>query len=250
MNVFSALLPQKFLAVATLFCASALLIVSSGCGLTAKAQNAEGVRLYQQGQFPGAQQRFQQAIHGNPRSADAYYNLAATYHQNGKASKQPGELDQAESYYHQCLDREPNHRDCYRGLAVLLVEQERSEEAFRLVEGWMTRSPSLADPRIELARLSEEFGDHKASEHYLLEALNVEPNNSRALAALGRLREESGNQAQALANYQRSLWNDRFQPEVAARVAALQTALGTSAVASAAPPPGTRAATAPAPIFR
>ncbi|NLF08962.1 MAG: hypothetical protein GX594_13425, partial [Pirellulaceae bacterium] len=49
--------------------------------------------------------------------------------------------------------------------------------------------------------------------------------------ALGKIREEAGNTAQALANYQRSLELDNRQEYVASRVAALQggaSALGPS----------------------
>jgi tetratricopeptide (TPR) repeat protein len=202
-------------------------------------QNAEGVRLYQQAYYQGAAQQFQQALAADPTNADAYYNLAATYHQTGKAQQRQADLDQAENLYNQCLDRNPNHRDCYRALAVLLVEQNRSEEAFRLMEGWSARSPALSDPKIELARLYDEFGDKAAAQQHLLAALTTEPNNARALAALGKIREESGDRVQALADYQRSLWHDRFQPEVAARVAALQTATSPTSIALPAPP-GTR----------
>ena len=59
----------------------------------------------------------------------------------------------------------------------------------------------------------------------------------RALAALGKLREESGDPVQALANYQRSLGFNRNQPEVAARVAALQ-AVGIGAPNYASPGDG------------
>ena len=47
----------------------------------------------------------------------------------------------------------------------------------------------------------------------LIEAVTIDPHNARALAALGRLREESGDTTQALTNYQRSLAN---QPQPAA----------------------------------
>src|SRR5918993_803628 len=50
--------------------ASWLLVAATGCGLNAQAQNASGVRLYQQGFYPGAQQRFQQAIQNDPTNAD------------------------------------------------------------------------------------------------------------------------------------------------------------------------------------
>lgn len=206
-------------------------LLAAGCGLNSKSQNAAGVRFYQQGYYQGAMQRFQQAIYNDPKNGDSYYNMAATLHKTGRGNQSQNELDQAESYYNQCLDHSPNHRDCYRGLAVLLSEQGRSEEAFRLIEGWSVRSPTMSDPKIELARLHQEYGDREAAKNHLLEALAVDPNNSRALAALGKIHDEVGNAPQALANYQRSLMSNRQQPEVAARVATLQPALGNRMLA-------------------
>jgi tetratricopeptide (TPR) repeat protein len=194
-----------------------------GCGsFAARGYNADGVRSFQQSQYQLALQQFQQAIYEDPTNPDGYYNLAATYHRMGKISRHQADLDQAENFYNQCLDHDPDHRDCYRGLAVLLVEQNRTHEAFRLIEGWADRSPASPDARIELARLSEEFGDRRASKEYLVEALAIDPNDPRALAALGRIREELGERRQALANYQRSLYFNPFQPELTARVAVLR----------------------------
>jgi tetratricopeptide (TPR) repeat protein len=107
---------------------------------------------------------------------------------------------------------------------VLLAEQGRSQEAFRLIEGWVNGQPSSADAKIELARLCEEFGDRNAAKEHLIEAITIQPNNSRALAALGKIREETGDTAQALANYQRSYWYNGQQPQVASRISALQSA--------------------------
>lgn len=210
--------------------AVALLLTSAGC---AQSQNSEGVRLFQQGNYPAAMQRFQQALYSNPQNADAYYNLAATHHRLGKLQNNRAELDQAEGLYHQCLDRNPNHVDCHRGLAVLLVEENRAGDAFKLLEGWATRNPTLAEPKIQLARLYEEFSDPAAAKEQLVDALSIEPYNARALAALGKLHETAGNASQALAVYERSLWHNNAQAEVAARVASLRTALGA---APAAPP--------------
>ena len=205
------------------FLAVGLLMVVSGCGsFAARGYNADGVRSFQQSQYQLALTQFGKAIHEDPADPDGYYNLAATYHRIGKISKHQTDLDQAESFYNQCLDHDPEHRDCYRGLAVLLVEENRTQEAFRLIEGWAARQPPSADARIELARLNEEFGDKKSAQDHLVEALTIDPNNARALAALGKVREELGQRAQAVANYQRSLYLNPFQPELAAHVAALQ----------------------------
>ena len=213
-----------------------VLLGLGGCNFMAQGQNAEGVRMHQQGSYPQALQKFQQALYSDPNNADAYYNMAATYHRMGKLSNNRIELDQAEGYYNQCLDRDPNHVDCHRALAVLLVEENRSEEACRLIERWADRNPSLADPKVELARLFEEFGNKEAAKQHLVDALAVNPYDSRALAALGRIHEEMGNPEQALTVYQRSLWYDHLQPEVSARVAALQSALGPQPQSA----PGTR----------
>jgi tetratricopeptide (TPR) repeat protein len=199
--------------------------LSGGCNqMNSQALNAEGVRLYQLGNYQQAADNFQRAVASDPKGATSYYNLAAALHKTGKLAGRQGDLAQAERLYNQCLEYDPNHAECYRGLAVLLSETGRQDAAFRLLEGWASRSPQLADPRIELARLLEESSNVEQASARLVEALAIDPHNSRALTALGRLREVSGDRAQALANYQRSLSVNRFQPEIAARVAALQAA--------------------------
>ncbi len=222
-------------------------VSASGCGPVAHLQNADGVRLYQQGYYDAAQQRFQQAMYNAPQDADAFYNLAATFHRLGNMNQQESYLDQAEQYYHQCLDRDPNHNDCHRGLAVLLVENSRSEEAFALLESWADRNPALPDPHIELARLFEEFGDRTAAKEHLVAALTVDPDNSRALAALGSIREQLGETVQALADYQRSLAANGMQEDLRARVAALQTAVAPYPMAG---PNGTRTVITTGPPLR
>ena len=220
-----------------------VLALFSGCNVASSGMNMEGARLHQQGDYQAAMQRFMQAIAQDPNNADSYYNLAATHHRMGKLNNNEADLIQAESFYNQCLDRNSDHTECYRGLAVLLTETERPDAAFRLMEGWVTRSPALADAKIELARLSQEFGNNNAAKEHLLSALNLEPSNSRALTALGNIREADGEHLQALQNYERSLASNQFQPLVASRVAALQSTVGRSTLLS--PPGETRVVSEP-----
>ncbi|QDU54594.1 cellulose synthase subunit BcsC [Aeoliella mucimassa] len=205
----------------------------SGCNnLNSQALNSEGVRLYQQGNYQQASIRFQEAIANDPTSANGYYNLAASLHKSGTMYNRPNDLQQAETLYNKCLEHDPNHAECYRGLAVLLSETNRQDASFRLLSGWVQANPSLPDARIELARLYEETGRAEEAKTTLIDALNVDPNNARALTALGRLRDQSGDYAQALVNYSRSLEINRFQPEVAARVASLNAATGNTTATS------------------
>ena len=222
---------------------AALALSSAGCKMMSLGQNTAGVQQYQQGNYQAALQTFHQSVAQAPNNPDGYYNLASTYHRIGKLTGRRGDLDQAEQYYHQCLDRNPNHADCHRALAVLLVDEQRNEEAFRLLEGWASRNPSSSTPRVELARLTQEFGDPNRAKEQLLQAVAVNPYDTRALTALGKLHEDLGNPAQALADYQRSLWHDSAQPEVAARVAALRGYAGGAPAYT--PPGGTRTVSIP-----
>ena len=211
-----------------------VLLGLSGCGgFNSQGRNSEGVRLFQQARYQEAVKQFQEATYADPNNADAYYNLAATYHRIGKVEHRQADLDQAETYYNLCLDRNDNHTECYRALAVLLAGQGRKDEAFRLIEGWVQRRPEVADSKVELARLNDEFGNRQAAKEYLIEALAVQPDNPRALTALGKIREDAGDTAQALANYRRSINLDNRQPLVASRISALQGGPASTAMVSA-----------------
>jgi len=217
----------QFVVLAVL--AGVCLSSTAGCNiLSARGQNAAGVRQFEKAQagqmgFDQPMRQFQEAINTDPDNPNGYYNLAATHHRVGLVEQSQEDLNRAEDLYNMCLDRDENHREAYRGLAVLLAQQGHSEKAFRLLKGWVDGQPGMADARVELARLTEEYGDKMAAKEHLVEAIKIDPNHPHALAALGKIREGMGDTSQALADYQRSLQQDRFQPQVATRVAALQT---------------------------
>jgi len=214
--------------------AGCCLVSAAGCGrLVAQARNGEGKRLFeQQARYHEALREFQEATYADPTDPTGYYNQARAYHQLGLIENDPADLDRAEDLYNQCLDVAENYgsgfelRNCYRGLAVLLAQQGRQDEAFRLIEGWADSRPDDPDAKIELARLHEEFGNQAEAETHLVDALKAEPHNARALAALGKINEEKGEPEQALRNYQRSLLSNRFQEQVASRVSVLQSTMG------------------------
>lgn len=211
---------------------------AGGCRWASSGQNTLGVRMYQQGRYPEALQQFQVAQATDPTNPDAYYNLASTYHKLGVTQKDQKLIDQAESLYNQCLDLSPNHIDCHRGLAVLLVESGRPEKAFTFLKKWADDNPSMADTRVELSRLHQEFGETKVAERYLDEALAMDPNHYRAWAARGQMREAGGDLNQALQNYQQSLAINSLQPDLYQRVASLNVRIAQNTLATGAPAGG------------
>ncbi|TWT42477.1 tetratricopeptide repeat protein [Botrimarina hoheduenensis] len=240
-------LPTPVSAMGRALCAAlpggllAVVVLATGCNTVQnQTLNAEGVALYRQGAYPQAAEKFQTAISKQPDAADGYYNLAASLHQTGVRLNRPADLQQAEVLYNQCLERDANHVECHRGLAVLLNETNRPDAAFRLMNNWAMASPSNPSPRIELARLLEESKQPEQATTQLVQALTVDPNNARALAALGRIRDQSGDYQQALQNYQRSLAANPSQPQLAARVATLTSAAGGQVSGLTAPAGQTR----------
>jgi len=217
--------------------APALLAAVCGCGGMGRNDNANGVKLYQQGNYLGAVNSFQQALSRQPGNADCFYNLGATYHQQAKVFGRTADMQTAEQYYHLCLARNPNHEACRRALAVLMVEENRGPEATAQLTAWARSQPANPAPHIELARLAQEQGDTREAENQLADALAIDPNNPRALVALGNLRESAGDPAQALADYGRALAVDPQQPTVAAKVASLQAAQANAYRTAALPPP-------------
>ncbi len=203
--------------------------------MSAQGRNVDGVRDYQTGQYHGAIQHFQQALTRDPNNADAYYNLAATYYALGKMNNDQALLQQAEGLYHQCLDLNPDHTSCYRGLASLLVDTDRQESAFTLVKRWAERSYYSAEPRIELARLYDEFNDQETAIQHLTDALQIDATNARAWTAMGQLREKRGELAQALSNYQQAQNLNQHQQGLVPRIASLQQNLNARTMPFGAP---------------
>lgn len=212
--------------------ACGLFLTSAGCHWGSNRKNVVGTQLHQQGHYTAAMQQFQQAVAEDPTNPDGYYNLAATMHRLAKDRQDPKMMDDALNLYQQCLDLSPNHVECHRGLAVLLIDTGKPDRAFALVKNWATRVPNAADPRIELARLYEETGDAGTALQHLESAVQLDANNSRAWLALGRIRESSGDDAQALQNYQRALALNGGQTAVAERVAVLNRRLNSQMDAS------------------
>ena len=70
------------------------LACSTGCRAVATGRNVDGVRYFQQGQYPVAIQRFDSALTIDPKNPDSYYNKGAVLHRTGgnisEAARQAG----------------------------------------------------------------------------------------------------------------------------------------------------------------
>ena len=214
------------------------------CVLGCAAQNhtAEGMRFFGQARYDAAMTAFRSALQANPNDANALYNVAATYHQSARASLQLGnaavaqqQYEQAVRHYLSSIARNPNHADAHRGLATLYMDWQNPQAAFDLLIGWSNANPISAEPKLELARLHQEWAQYvtiqgRAEEaapfrdvpvQILQQILATDPTNYRALRALGFWKEQNGDIAGAVFDYSRSLQANPQQRDLEERIAAL-----------------------------
>jgi tetratricopeptide (TPR) repeat protein len=217
-----------FSAIVIAFCV--ILANSSGCGVASTGDNLQGKRFFNQGNFNGALTSFQQALRRDPTNADAYYNIGAVYQQFAKQTRNLQWQNQAEQYFRNAIQLNAQHVEAHRALAVLLVDTNRQSQAFDLLRTWQARSPTSSEPMIELARLHEEFGDQQRAVQFLADAISMDGQNPRAHKALGVLREKQGQYHLALDNYIRSYQANNMQPDIATKIANLQTRLRTAGI--------------------
>lgn len=212
-----------------------LVMFLAGCNMQANRRNSIGRQAFEQGQYAVAINEFQQAINANPQSADAYYNLGASFAALGKQQNNQQWLGQAEQLYRQAIAIDNRHTDAHRGLASLLIETKRESFAFDLLNDWRNRFPADTEPLVELARLYQEYGDARRATDLLSDALRINPGDLRSLKAMGHLRELEGQTHLAVDNYLRALQVDQNQPDLVQRVSALQYQLAARPVPAGLP---------------
>lgn len=194
----------------------------TGCSrMNGFVNNSRGARHYEQGNFAEASRHFRMAAADKPHDADYLHNLASAMWKQGDPAG-------AEQLYRRALNVDPMHQPSYHSLSKMLKESNRPGDAQELLTMWTETQPYIAEPQIEMAWLNRELGNHAGAEQNLRQALQVEPNNSTALAHLGQVYQDQGRSGEAIGMYQRSLYQNWRQPGVKSRLSNLNGAPATA----------------------
>ncbi len=203
---------QRLLLVA---CFSGLACLAGGCQTEKQERfdqyTAEGVLLYQRGDFVGAREHFEVAHALQPKDANVVYNLAQCH-------DRLGQVDAALACYNQCLTLAPNHADCRHALAWLLYRNGRRAEADAMIEGWLSAEPQLGAAYAEDGWRLRQAGETTLAVGRFQQALHFDPKNLRALLELGQIYEEQERPEFALTMYSRALEWAPNQPELKERI--------------------------------
>jgi len=187
-----------------------------------------GYQEYQVGNYRDARQSYEAALTLEPNDVGLLYNVASCHDRLGSDA-------QAENYYVECLRRSPNHATCRHALAVLWVREGKGDQAVRMIEDWLAAQPKLADAYAEEGWLRHQMGDLNGAQSRLQQALQIDPQNTRAQVELALIYEEKHRPDLATVLYERCLRIDPNQPDVTRRLAALRNAANAASSAPSAP---------------
>jgi Flp pilus assembly protein TadD len=193
----------------------AVLLATAGCETEQQEHfrdlNAEGVRLFQRGNYLEAREHFEVALALDSKDANLQYNL-------GQCCDRLGQADRAEAYYKQCLEIAKNHAACRHALAVLLYRTGRRTEADRMIEDWLIAEPQRSDAYLEDGWRLRRCGEFTQAVARFQQALHFDPRNERAMIELGQMYEEHDRKDYALMMYLRALEIDPRQHDLQERV--------------------------------
>jgi Tfp pilus assembly protein PilF len=177
--------------------------------------SGDGLQLFQQGRFQDARESFQAALALKPDDPNLLYNIGQCYDRQGAN-------DQAEKCYVDCLAKAPDNVPCRFALAAMQVRTGRLTDARHMTEVWLTGYPKQADPYALDGYLWHQAGNLPNAQGRLCQALELDPQNVRALIELGLVYEAMNRPDRAVVLYERALARDPNQPDVRNRLNALQ----------------------------
>jgi tetratricopeptide (TPR) repeat protein len=187
---------------------------------------AQGQLLLQMGQRAQAVQLLDDAVAASPTDAALQAAHVELYRELTQDAVDRGNLDEAEQWLTEGLNRYPGDMSLRYARALLLQEQGRLRKAVGVLEALVAEHPD--DPTLLNALgylLTDQFERHDEARGYIQRALAMEPDSPAIIDSMGWVLFKLGDYGAALDYLERAyrLFDD---PEVAAHLVDVHWALG------------------------
>ena len=186
-NQLTRLLPGPALTLLVGVVIAWIPVVAGSSVSTAHMLNLEGISLAARGDLVGAEQAFRRVLELNPSHAEALNNT-------GRMMVLQGRDTEALGLYRQALNADPIQAETYFNLEELYRRSGQPEDAKVILDRLETaRSGRVEDIAYGLAYrrglVAIALGDSASADHYLSQAIVLDPNQQAASTSLTQLRQ-------------------------------------------------------------
>lgn len=160
-----------------------------------------GLLKYQTGDAQTAVGLIEQAIRSNPNVADFHNNC-------GEAYRTLGRLKEAERCYQQAIKLNPQHVMAHNNLALVLMDGNKLDQAAKHLKLAQRISPNYVEATYNLAQVCFLQGKFDSAKDQLSKVLNLNPGFYPALVQCAAVCEAMGDYAQAMGYFDQALAMD------------------------------------------
>jgi tetratricopeptide (TPR) repeat protein len=126
----------------------------------------------------------------------------SAYVQLGNLRAAQNQLPDAQKAYQQALEQDPNSADALGGVLNVYLKQQQPDKAFATLKAQVAKYPNNSAFHSMLGSLQQgQYKDLAAAESEYKRAVELDKNNTTALASLGMVQNERGNIDAALQTY-------------------------------------------------
>jgi tetratricopeptide (TPR) repeat protein len=158
----------------------------------------DGQNAQQKGDLMGAVRLYTEAIAADSTLYQAFYQRATALMQLNRAAD-------AESDLKKVIQLQPGFPRAYRALGLLLLDRDQTQEAIRAFEKCVELDPKLTGVRIYFASALIKIGQPAKAVDHLRLAIAQKEELPLAHSLLGIALERTGNQAEALAEFENAI---------------------------------------------
>jgi tetratricopeptide (TPR) repeat protein len=170
-----------------------------------ESYNDLGNKLYQQGDWLGAQRCYLEAIAQQADNPQSYYNLGVVLNAQGK-------LEDAEQCYQTAIALKPDYLKAYSNLGCVLVKSNKISEAIAVYYRAIALNPNWAPLQNNLGQALQAQGQPGEALSAYAKAISLQPDWVLPYYNAGKIWQVEGQQAEAARYFQRCIELEPHHP--------------------------------------